>query len=584
MPTPVNINKSLSMSQLLEFEVAFPGEQPLTPEQYLVGGSKAIILNVAAFFLGFDPVNSKFTDNKTFIETIFCEENNAFANEVYKRIRLLNSQVRHVTIVNTYASLILFEKFFNMEEGPEIQTQAEFERNLFKAYLVINSEITKRQSSAFSSTEELDVDFRIPMMLFSMQYPVADKEHYNIIQIWRTQAIKAIYLFQFLESTPKTQSLLQAYLEYFNCPDWIYYLKSLLPLTLPALKRKKEGHNDIEVAEGDKFDEGCAFIERFMVNDDDPLAKDDFLTLRSKPFYKVSNGKYRIIFNLFVVEKIFKGVYFLLKEVNETLPEGKRIKEPRSLYGYEFSEKWLFYKVMETIYPEKCIRFSGKELAEKNIDGAPDYYIRRGKDIVIFESKDFLIRADKKASFDFDIYEAEFQRVLYYEDLPTGKQKHKAVMQLINSIRKLLKKEFEADKDYYYREVYIYPILLTHDHQYDTPGFNELINSWFQDELIGLEEEGLYIKHVKPLTVINIDTLIDHQVGLSKNISLHEMLKLYEKHKIEKPKSKFKTVEEASSYNLSKFIPFSMFIEKHFMKHGLIKPPPILNILGEALF
>ena len=79
---------------------------------------------------------------------------------------------------------------------------------------------------------------------------------------------------------------------------------------------------------------------------------------------------YRIIFNLFVVEKIFKGVYFLLRDVNKTLAAATRIKEIKSFYGDEFSEKILCYKVMKSIYPDKCIRFSGKELADMKIDAA----------------------------------------------------------------------------------------------------------------------------------------------------------------------------------------------------------------------
>lgn len=226
------------------------------------------------------------------------------------------------------------------------------------------------------------------------------------------------------------------------------------------------------------------------------------------------------------------------------------------------------------------------------IDGAPDYYIRKGKNIVLFESKDFLILANKKATFDFNVYEQEFQRVLYYETLSDGKEKHKAVMQLINSIRKLLKKEFSADVDYHYKDVFIYPVLLTHDNQYDTPGFNELIDSWFQDELIGLQEEGLFIHHVKPLSVVNIDCLIYNQIGLVNHIPLHEILYLYHEHKrLDQKKRKFKTKEEYENYLderkqivMSKLIPFSLFIERYFDKEGLWKLPPILELVTPALF
>lgn len=253
----------------------------------------------------------------------------------------------------------------------------------------------------------------------------------------------------------------------------------------------------------------------------------------------------------------------------------------------------LCYKVIESIYPDKCIRFSGKKLSDLKIDAAPDYYVRKGKNILLFESKDFLIAANKKMSFDFNIYEEEFGRILDYEEMSNGKIKPKAVVQLTNNIRKILKNEFSADTDYHYKDVFIYPILLTHDHQYDTAGFNELIDFWFQDALLELAEEKLFIHHVKPLSVVNIDTLIYNQVVLSNSCNLHEVLNLYhENKKVAKPKNKnFKSQAEYEQYlenykqmRMSKVIPFSIFIDNYFRKQNLWKAPPLLDLIAPTLF
>ncbi|WMN07876.1 hypothetical protein QYS48_30200 [Marivirga arenosa] len=581
------------MGQILEFEVAFPTEEKLTVEQYLAGSSRQMILNVAASFLGFKNQKSKFNDNKEFLGMYFRTENNEFANQVYDRIKGLEKKGIQIGIINTYSSLRLFEYYFSKPEEPETQTQAELEINLFKAYLALNSEFTEKQAVAFPSAQESDEELNIPMVMFCMQYPVSDKSNYDIKQIWATQMIKAIYLFSFLESHDKTKPLLAKFLAYFNCPTWQDYLKSLLPLTIPAVKNEREAHIDIVVEDGDNFERSCAFIEKLIILENDELDQNDFLTTRAKPFYKVKDGIYRVIYNLFVVEKIFKGVYFLLRDVNKSLPKAQKIKDIRSFYGGEFSEKILCYKVMESIYSSKCIRFSGKELADMKIDAAPDYYIRKGKNILLVESKDFLIAANKKMSFDFKIYEEEFGRVLDYEELPDGKIKAKAVMQLINSIRRVLKNEFSADTDYHYKEIFIYPILLTHDHQYNTPGFNELIDFWFQDELLELAKEGLFIHHIKPLSVVNIDSLIYNQVGLANEINLHDVLKNYQENKKIKKKKKrnFKSQKEYDRYleeykqmRMSKLIPFSVFIDRYFHENGLWKLPPLLDLVAPELF
>jgi hypothetical protein len=578
---------------LLEFENALPNEDKLRIEDYLKGGDRKLILSAATFFLGFKNHKSVYSDNSEFLKMYFRIENNELGTKIYNKIVDLERQNKEVRIINTYSSLRLFEYVFSKSDEPITQSDVELESNIFKAYLVLNSEFTEKHSVAYPSAQESDEVLKIPMMMFCVQYAVNDKVNYDIRMIWVTQIIKSIYLFQLLESHKYTKSLLLSFLAHFKCGSWETYIKKIVPLTLPATLTKKETYTDIVVNPGPSFEDDCEFIEKLIIQEQDELDPNDFLTIRAKPFYKVKDGVYRIIFNLFVVEKIFKGVYFLLRDVNKTLPARDRIKEIKSFYGDEFSEKTLCYKVLESIYPDKCIRFTGKELADLNIDAAPDYYVRKGKNIVLIESKDFLIAAEKKMSFDFNVYEEEFGRVLDSEELPDGKIKPKAVVQLINSIRRILKKEFTADKDYHYKEVFIHPVLLTHDHQYDTPGFNELIDFWFQDALLDLAEEGLFIHHVKPLSVVNIDALIYNQAGLADVIPLHEMLNLYQQNKkVEKQKKQiFKSKEEQDKYlveykqmRMSKLIPFSMFIDKYFHKEGLWKLPPLLDLVAPALF
>lgn len=185
----------VTMGQLLEFEVAFPNEEKLSIEQYLKGSSREMILNAAAFFLGFKDNNSKFDDNKEFLEMFFQEENNELANQIYGRIKEFENKGIKIGIINTYSSLKLFEYYFAKNEEVETQTKAELEVNLFKAYLVLNIEFTQKQSVAFPTANESDEELKIPMMLFCMQYPVSDKSNYDINQIWVTQMIKAILSF-----------------------------------------------------------------------------------------------------------------------------------------------------------------------------------------------------------------------------------------------------------------------------------------------------------------------------------------------------------------------------------------------------
>jgi len=331
MSSNSTLTNFMSMEQLLEFQVAFANEKPLTPDRYLKGGNREVILKVAARFLSFKSFGSKFKDNIEFLQAIFGPDNNDFANKIYDKIRIIEGSGIKINITNPQSSLKLFEFFFEKGDQRDAQSHAEFERNMFKAYLVFNSEFTHNQRLSFSSTEELRGDLKIPMILFCMSYPVSDKTNYDINQIWTTQLIKATYLFQFLECNLKTKLLLDAFLAHFNCLSWQEYLKNLLPLTVSVIQNDREVQTDIVVKHDENFSKGCAFIERLIVQDSDELDQNDFLTLRARPFYKVRDGVYRVIFPLFVVEKIFKGAYFLLRDVNNILPSGQQIQGFKSI-------------------------------------------------------------------------------------------------------------------------------------------------------------------------------------------------------------------------------------------------------------
>lgn len=108
-----------------------------------------------------------------------------------------------------------------------------------------------------------------------------------------------------------------------------------------------------------------------------------------------------------------------------------------------------------------------------------------------------------------------------------------------------------------------------------------------------MQEDGLFIHHVKPLSVVNIDSLIYNQVGLSNDISLHEVLNLYQGNKKVKNQKirNFKSQEECDRYleeykqmRMSKLIPFAIFINKYFHKCGFWKLPPLLEIIPPSLF
>lgn len=57
-------------------------------------------------------------------------------------------------------------------------------------------------------------------------------------------------------------------------------------------------------------------------------------------------------------------------------------------------------------------------------------------------------------------------------------------------------------------QIAIYPMIVTHDPMFDTPGLNKVLQSLFEQELAILQSEGIDRSRVRPLTIMNIDCLI----------------------------------------------------------------------------
>ncbi len=200
---------------------------------------------------------------------------------------------------------------------------------------------------------------------------------------------------------------------------------------------------------------------------------------------------------MFVLELVHKGLFFKLSEINRSLSKEEKVKgDFRGFYCNEFSEKYLFYKIVNTIFNNRYIEYSGSQIKVFNIEAEPDYYIRNGNKIFLFESKDILINKSIKPTYNFSKYEPEFKKKLYFEE-NKGKIENKAVLQLTINIERILKMELPIDTRYKHRSIFIYPIIVLHYHQFDIAGLNVIVNSWFAYELNLLKIKGLNIDRIK---------------------------------------------------------------------------------------
>ncbi|MDL5512633.1 hypothetical protein QSE00_12455 [Arenibacter sp. M-2] len=569
------------------FEACFQNEERKTLDDYLSGISRDTLLKTGSHFLGFDTEKSKYSDVVAFMNMFFSQGNRDFAQETYKN--LLNYveeaeyDVADYEIPYVGSSLLFFEYVFDnvSEDVVTEKSNEEMERDIFKAYIHLNQmAFTDRGIAQKEADEKSGIKFTPAQALLMLQFHNYDFINYRTDKVFTCQFLRAVSYFEFLSSIERCESLLKAFYEYYGVENYNDYLRRLLGITYSVLMKDKETHTEIHLEDPSHED----FIDKHMLSSDEVAEELDFVTLRSKPLYKVGDLQYRIISPLFVIEMIYNGLYFRLKLINENLSDDQKVKGLYGLKTYEYSEQYALDTLLKEIFGNRYLQKSGKELDEL-MNGAPDYYIRNGKRAMLFESKDILISKESKISPDYTVLEEELRLKLFENQ----KGSPKAVIQLATNIETLLKGEAAYDPQFPFKKGIIRPVLVVHYRMFNTAGTNSIVNDWFRDELTKLEENGLDVSRVQDLIIIDIDTLMFNKEALqSKKLNLWDVLMEYQedylRFDLSKAKPKPRSESEGIAMLKSSYKPFSFYLDDKVEKLKLTRTPKELLEKAAPLF
>ncbi len=111
----------------------------------------------------------------------------------------------------------------------------------------------------------------------------------------------------------------------------------------------------------------------------------------------------------------------------------------------------------------------------------------------------------------------------------------KAVLQSATNVGRVLLQTLKLDGGYDSEKVEIYPVIIVHDSLYNLVTLNYWVNLWFQQELNTMKATSEYqqinFSEVRPVTVIDIDTLIFYRTNFNREeLDLYELVELYQQH------------------------------------------------------
>lgn len=573
---------SLNMSLLITASHIFPGEE-INPRNLLNSYGKKMVLKMVAF------VNSMIQQKVEEIPRQMAmwfgvpnEMGDRAMKEIFYGYRQQIADKTKLHMVNAYANLRLNLLALELEElaaGVEIdQNQAHWD--FFKAYLRINADYTLMQENITATLPEnitgLEKANWMATATIISYFDFAYTDKVDML----CQLIKAYYCFQFMEGYNPV--LYNLYLDSKNVTSFVGYAGHIMGLASLCF-------TDVVAFDG-RTRQDQDFLNLFshfapIGASEENIVGNDFLEIRNKPLYQVDNNEYLFLNRAMIINKIYSSVYWDCKAILATHPElnisqGKFRKE----YTSDFSEGFLVYQLMKKAYGNKSYkRFSGTEMKEFMGDTEPDYYLRNGNKVFIFEVKDSFIAGVSKQSFNVKTI-ADDIRSKYHSD----GHHEKAVKQLITRLRFSLKKEYPFDTNYNVRNLKLFPVLIVYDMNLSVPGIESLLQGWFEEEKTLLIEEmthtGITGFTIHNLVILTVDDLILLSEYISSNrISLEDLILAYQKKRRQLLKiTDGMSFEELRSNVLQSYLNFHNYIRDTLdaiPPHRKLMPAEIQEIL-----
>ena len=488
----------------IDYEMIF-ADKPFSVFDYLRHLDRQNLIGVALRLIYSDDM---FSDFKDYCAEFFCAENFNFANECY---RLLNEHIqennRDITsiIPRTYiitsqsTALELLRQTFaiNISDFVLDTPQVLQEQYLFKAILLINQLIGHWEAPLEYNSNGETTNLCLAKSLLCTTLNNFGSSNLKAEYVAMLQIIKGYHFFKYCEHS-KIKEHLSVFLENNGAKSWYHYLLDAIQLILYPLQNKQGNFPRIELnsrRDGEKFLRAHSFKEDTIV----PLENNqDYTYFKSHPLIELNDGTYLPISPTFCINHIYKSVYFEFKAINESFfGTEAHIKGQglRSIFATEFSEQTLFERyVKNAICRHRGIKKSDRDCKKEGTYGhEPDFYLRDGNNIILFENKDIMIPDHIICSKQYDQLEQELDKKLV----------KKGINQLIYNIKQFENKTFKWDSNLPNKPK-IYPVLVIDDSSLCAPGLNYILNEVFQQQL---KCNNIKLT-VYPLAIVELDSLI----------------------------------------------------------------------------
>ena len=531
----------LQVQRLLSYRVVFPERHDKIEDLI-----STVPSNSAIEFLSFvlaQRVNQLIGDHDT---KIWCPWVMNTRSDVKNAIGQYAQQynLAQFSLLDKYALLVLISKVLsNYNGGNDDLTQEDFS-NLLLAYLICCDErlLLNKNRPNNSMTADCFVENYLPDCLIT-----------NDIESPRDYRLLLIKCYMLMVEFPKENTTFAGYVDEFCkekvLPNAKKYLDEIF-LSFLGMTSTNLSNCRLEVDEKDET--AIRFFDSLSIDPSRYKHDKDFLMMRERPILKIGPRKYNIMFMKMFLDKAYSGLLFDMKDAlvrRGVLDDNMGYSNLKSFLGEEFSEKYFFYTLMRRCFGQRYVAFCGEELEKKLGGGMPDYYLRRGNRVFLFECKDAQLATSRKLSGEYEtIKESIFEKyVVNSKGHPKGiRQLEKVIIRKLPYI--LREMDYSAPKGV----IFVFPIIVYFDDCFDAEGPSYLLNKEFRN-LIGDSEENGYV--VKDVVMVNIEQLMRlENFFVNDKLKLTTVINAY--------------IEYKNQAELNQVFPFNKFIFQEAKKKG----------------
>ena len=256
----------------------------------------------------------------------------------------------------------------------------------------------------------------------------------------------------------------------------------------------------------------------------------DYQAFREKPFIKIAPHEYAVIDVSFMIYRMFDGLYFIFNDLWQC-------KHPDNTQGFntifttEFSEGTVLVNCLkEVANTHGWLSLTDNEcksiVPERKLSSPPDFYIRDGKDVILFECKDVKIPKEVKAEGTIQQLLDEVDKdFVGYHDTKKNKWRYKGVGQLVRNAKRILEGEFIWDKNVD-KNSRIFLVLVLADGRQVDAGWKNYLQRKMREECIRQETD---YKKICPLILTDLGTITFYKGNFKKSGFLQYFISYYEK-------------------------------------------------------